>query len=278
MTTLTKSLRTIALAFPLLCFTPQLFAADSTPISEQYKLIKAPTAVGKLGTDLFGDRINYYNGSLEFVQQDVSLPGNSALPVSVGRRFAVGDKHLTDGMFREWDIEIPHIHGTFSKEFGWQPQRCSSFGQPPDVGNGQTTFRSFEYWHGNYLYVPGAGEQEVLKRSASNTNVPSDGLATPLVTKNHWAIRCLPALASAIPGTPSEETGEGFLAISPDGTQYRFDWLVVRAAGTLSKPSEAQPNPELAALVTPGGENGTGGTTHYSMPRGHSLDHADTRH
>lgn len=267
MTTLTKSLGTIALAFPLLCCTGQLFAADPTPISEQYKLIKAPTAVGKLGTDLFGDRINYYNGALEFVQQDVSLTGNSALPVSVGRRFAVGDKHLTDGMFREWDIEIPHIHGTFSREFGWQPQRCSNFGQPPDVGNGQTTFRSFEYWHGNYLYVPGAGEQEVLKRSASNTNVPSDGLATPLVTRNHWAIRCLPALASAIPGTPSQENGEGFLAISPDGTQYRFDWLVVRAAGTLSKPSEAQPNPELAARVTPGSQNGTGGTTYYGMPR-----------
>ena len=43
-----------------------------------------------VGTDLFGDKVNLYTGRLEFVQTDVTLPGNSSLPVSVGRRLVTG--------------------------------------------------------------------------------------------------------------------------------------------------------------------------------------------
>jgi hypothetical protein len=108
--------------------------AQSPPpdYSEQNKLIRAPQAYTRLGADLFGDKVNLYTGALEFVQTDVALPGNSALPVSVGRRLVTGNEPLKGGMFGSWDLEIPHLHGIFSRSPGWRnisntAARCRQF-------------------------------------------------------------------------------------------------------------------------------------------------------
>jgi len=77
--------------------------------SEQEKLIRAPRAVTTLGTDLFGDKVNLYSGNLEFTQLDVSLPGNSPLQVSVGRRLVAGRDPIQGGLFGQWDLEVPHL-------------------------------------------------------------------------------------------------------------------------------------------------------------------------
>ncbi len=55
-----------------------------------------------LGADLFGDKLNYYNGSLEFVQIDVSLKGNNALPMSVGRRLVTGGQNEVNKFDKSW--------------------------------------------------------------------------------------------------------------------------------------------------------------------------------
>ena len=217
-------------------------ARAQTVEADAIKLIRAPAAITVLGNDLFGDQTNLYSGGLEFVQSDVTLPGNNRLPVQVARRLTAGGMgNLGHGLFAHWDLDIPSIGGTFSSLHGWRSAdaaglpnttaRCSNFGAPPHVYhiNGQYKYRYGEYWHGNMLYIPGSGSEEILLRDQSatsaNTNVPADGLATPLTTKGLWAIRCLPQLASNFAGTPANEAGEGFLAISPDGTRYRFDWL-----------------------------------------------------
>ncbi|MGZ9029188.1 MAG: hypothetical protein ACXW2U_18190, partial [Telluria sp.] len=222
--------------------------------SEQSKLIRAPTAVATYGPGLFGDKVNIYNGALEFVQTDVSLPGNSKLLVAAGRRLVTGATgNDGQGLFATWDLDMPRIHGTFSTVNGWAGRdsagnptnsRCTYFGSPPPYTRSGTNhqFRAIEFWHGNMLYVPDAGEQEILRRDAANTNIPSDGVATPLVTKGLWSLRCLPTLASTNGSTPLNDGGEGFLAISPDGTQYRFDWLVTRTVPSLSKPVNFWPS------------------------------------
>ncbi|MDP3670776.1 MAG: RHS repeat-associated core domain-containing protein [Telluria sp.] len=240
------------------CFIPLIASAclasaagaqsGPTLVGEQGKLIRAPQAFTTLGPALFGDKINVYNGSLEFAQEDVSIPGNNKLRVAVGRRTIIGGSgNEGDGLFKNWDLDIPRVYGLFSKQYGWtavnaagQPttERCTTFNGPPTVykPNSDAKYRPWEYWHGTMLYVPGEGEQEVLRRNtAANTNIPTDGVATPLVTKNLWAIRCLPTLASTTSTTPANEAGQGFLAIGPDGTQYRFDWLVSRPMSVLSK-------------------------------------------
>lgn len=104
-----------------------------TYYQEQYKLIKAPNAVMALTDSPFGDSVNLYNGRLEFVQTDVSLTGNSALPVAVGRRVVAGELPLDGRQFGIWEMDVPHIHGTFSSVVGWKAgdrtdARCTKFG------------------------------------------------------------------------------------------------------------------------------------------------------
>ena len=227
-------------------------AVDPADYFQNGKLIRAPKALTALGNDLFGDRVNLYRGTLEFVQTDVSLEGNNALPVAVTRKLTTGSRgNLGQGLFSEWELDIPRMSGIFNKNVGWvrqtapgstTNQRCSNFGAPPDTAktaNG-VYYRAREYWQGNFLHVPGGGQQEVLLRDpAVNTNVPDDGASTPLVTTGLWSIRCLASLASTTASTPTQDQGEGFLAISPDGTRYRFDWLVTRDQTPLTKVSTA---------------------------------------
>ena len=224
-----------------------VFDCQSQTVAEELIRIEKPkSAVGAVGPELFGERVNLYNGGLEFVQQDVSLPGNGRLPVSVGRRLETGKEYYrrNDGYFGGWELEIPHLHGVFSKLAGWQSEvsvngqasasdkRCSAYSPPPGVPGSLSSggwFVAMDYWRGSFLYVPGVGDQELLVGGGSPAG-PSDGQSYPLRTAQHWMIRCLPSLASG-------DAGEGFVAVSPDGTQYRFDWMARRAAPPVGSPS-----------------------------------------
>ena len=234
-------------------------AAVDTIYSEQGKLIRAGEAVGTLGADLFGDKVNLYTGTVEFIQNDVSLPGNNSLPVSVGRRLVTGGESILnrgDRAFGDWELEIPHMHGVYAASTGWQTLnggnlRCSGYSAARTVSgaNGASSWSGNEYWHGHFMYVPGAGSQELLTRATDNPNYPNypaDSAKWPLVTKNLWAIGCIQTMKRGV--------GEGFIAISPDGTQYQFDWMVSRPYQSATKSSRS-PVPGLVA-----GGGGTAGS------------------
>lgn len=240
-------------------FSAASYAQDTTTFKEQYKAIKAPDAVASIGNDLFGDNVNLYNGALEFIQTDVSLPGNNALPVAIGRRLVTGRHLFDDRAFGRWELEMPRMHGTFAKGSlaleGWKSRdgkgaRCSNFGAPPETRglNGSSIWTPPEFWHGNFMYVPGHGDQQLLARAADFTNAPStitiDGvqiLSFPVVTSGKWAIGCLPSLANDT--TAGKTMGQGFVAVSPNGTKYKFDWAVTYQARTLTKSSNAPGKP-----------------------------------
>jgi RHS repeat-associated protein len=203
---------------------------------EQGILTRSGEVIDALGPNLMGDAINEYSGGLEFTQADFTLPGNNALPVSVGRHLVAGSPQtFGDGHFGNWELEIPRLHTvTTQAEPNWYGahnktnlNRCSQFSEPPittiSTSQGPATFGSNAFWDGYHLYVPGAGDQTLLRRATDNTLYPSDGTAAtyPVVTKNHWQLSCLPTLDNA--------PGEGFLARSPDGTSYRFDHIASRA-------------------------------------------------
>lgn len=64
-------------------------AQDTQPSHQQTDLIKAPEAVLKLGTDLFGDQINLYTGSvMQLVPRDIhdktGHSGGAALAKAIG--------------------------------------------------------------------------------------------------------------------------------------------------------------------------------------------------
>ncbi|MES2019022.1 MAG: hypothetical protein V4484_21220 [Pseudomonadota bacterium] len=223
-------------------------------VGELSQAIRSPNAVTKIGADLFGDQINLYNGALQFNQTDVSLKGNNALPVAVGRRLVVSDIPISTLPFGGWELDIPYMHGRFAKQDGWNVDsgnplaRCTGFSTPFATYEQTGLWESSEFWQGNYMYIPGEGEQQLLARDWSNVNVPSPAANYPVVTSRFWSISCLPTLAN------SSTQGEGFLALSPDGTSYRFDQIISYAATTLSKPREGAmmalatvPEPQIAA-------------------------------
>ena len=239
-------------------------ATGESAYSEGGKLIRSDESLVALGNEMFGDRVGLYSGSLEFVQNDVSIPGNSALPVGVGRRHTVPVSVRTNygagnsGQFGDWDLEIPHMHGVFSLAKGWtvdggtaedKVKRCSQFGPPPAVSGQQGgSFNPDEYWQGTFLYAPGSGSQEVLTRSAGTAI--TDGGSFPLTTKDRWVIRCGVSLRNS--------TGEGFIAISPDGTQYTFDVMVGRLYANYIKGS---PAPDMRGANDPRSQRAASGAT-----------------
>ncbi len=214
-------------------------------LAEQLQLIKAPNAIAKIGTDLFGDSVNIYQGSLSFRQTDVSLRGNSAIAVQVGRKLGTGLNNMYVSpdkfAFGRWELDMPYMKGTFSDSAGWTVwgqsmyARCSHFSEPAPVSSFGGIFDASSYWTGNYMYIPGQGEQQLLARSETYLDAPNNAPASyPVVTSNKWAISCTSNLAN----DPGGANGEGFVAVSPDGVKYRFDqmvsfpvWSVTQAGG-----------------------------------------------
>ena len=212
-------------------------AQETYYYQEMAQKIKAPEAELKAGVDLFGDQVNLFTGGLSFKNTDVSLRGNNALAVAVGRTLNVGSRVPGARAFGRWDIDIPRMHGTFSAVEGWvngagDRQRCSNFSAPRQVmGNSASYWNGYEFWSGTFLSIPGEGDKRVLRRAADFTTAPGGAASYPLVTSDHWTFQCLPALAN---GTAATQ-GEGFVAISPDGTRYKFDWLLTYKAKRLSR-------------------------------------------
>jgi RHS repeat-associated protein len=225
--------------------------AQSISIEAEYvQRIRASQAIS--GDDLFGEQINLYTGTLALRQTDVSLPGNSALPVAITREFSVTSLRYAGGHFGGWDLDLPRLSAVYAGAAGWivgnpsSPQRfnrCSAFSAPPAAAGalGDSFFEPYEFWHGVHLHLPDGGRDEVLQRTASWQ--PADGHSYPLVTTSRWLLRCLPSTASG-------EPGEAFVALAPDGTQYQFDWLVKRRAAPVIKSYTTSP-------VAPGAARGS---------------------
>ena len=241
----------------------------------------APDAITTLGPDLFGDKVNLFNGALEFEQTDTRLPGNSALAVSITRRYVVGRSWDVRGQFGDWDLETPRIAGTFAPlSSGWvttqgSTNRCTGYSLPPMVSSGtggsggfervtpgkdnhslakQSTslgaetpdavvgFIASDYFQGVNISIPGQGSQEVLVRSPAYALQPTDGRSYWLVTRGNWQVSCLPSIQNG--------AGEGFAAVTPEGVRYRFDWMASRPVDELKKNGANIARAEYSLMAT----------------------------
>lgn len=220
----------LVIGMVLLCLGARAHAADDlAPYEEYEKKIKASQVVGPLKGEIFGENISLYDRSVSFHATDVDVPGNNALPVAVGREFKVMNRrgeYVAKG-FGDWEIDTPRVYGEFLADKGWvttsasPTARCSIPGRPnAAVTVGSTTYpgTADDVWHGYYLHVPGAGEQELLVDNQTKTPRPTDGVTRPWITKEGWRLGCLASV--------SNYAGEGFLAISPSGVKYYFDYAV----------------------------------------------------
>jgi YD repeat-containing protein len=232
---------------------PLVVLAQSQPLESEYKkLIHVDTDISPLGATPFGENVSTYDGSLSFDQTDFSLKGNGPL-ISVGRSYhvtGVAELPLKDeGAAADWELEIPRIETYTANQLnvtGWQvpaanPQaRCSSFGVPPTVNgieNGAPSPPEL-WWYGYHLIVPGAGSQTLQKPFSGNTVRPS-GKTIVAMTKDNWVVSCGVAA--------DNDSGEGFVVTSPDGTQYTFAHLVYRAMASSTRPESSGPQSLVAA-------------------------------
>lgn len=196
-------------------------AQDLVPPMEYSKFLKSAEMVGPLKDGLFGDQVSMYNGQTEFVVTDASLQGNSALPVSLSRRFSVVAQTSPTAYrgFGIWDVEVPHLSGTFATgsrkwNIGYNgvTNRCSQFFMadvPPIV-------YASDVHKGVQMHIPGRGDQDLIGMQESGNPMPTDGRSYIWGTRDGARFQCKPTTANGYPG-------EGFIALLPDGTRYTFD-------------------------------------------------------
>lgn len=255
----------IGLALLLMSGAKTALAADPTPIpDEEYeKKIRAAQELSPLGSNFTGENISLYDGSATFTVTDVDLPGNNALPVRVSRKLKIVDRHGEGNLpgFEDWEIDLPRIEGTFLSDRGWKIQnpapndyaRCSSTALP-DVATSGAVVVPLDVWSGTNLYLPGSGEQELLINDQATLPAITDGQTYPWVTTNFTRVRCLAQTATGYPG-------EAFVAITPDGIKYTFDYVVSYPARAISVPTNIEFLPEDAG--------GGFSTSRINLPRSH---------
>ncbi|MEM6554500.1 MAG: RHS repeat-associated core domain-containing protein [Pseudomonadota bacterium] len=202
-----------------------------------------------LGLGLMGDQIDPYTGQMTITHTDVSLPGNSELEVAVKRQHrsrSVSEQQ--DYFMGDWELVIPNISRKLRSDWNWNNSRCSA--------NSATT-PAYGWFDGVKLNIPGIGAQSLLEnREKADLNedllfdesVPiadiqthkqkrwepyvHDGDASQgevdlsRVTTQHWVLTCSDEDAiNDAARVDSNGPGQGFLAISPDGTRYTLNRL-----------------------------------------------------
>jgi len=234
-----------ALLVLCLCYLPTFsFAQMGEPalqIVNDLEAYKPNTALSAHSNELMGETISMDTGEISFSATDVSLPGNSNLPVEIRRVATAGTRDGNHDML-DWRIDIPRIQintfrptlrafsypGTSISLNGspkWPNSRCTHDPRPGGLtvsrGNplvGVRTVKNMDptnFFGGLRLQgVPGSGKMQ----KADPANAANHGTVSPKwVTKTFWKFTCL--------GNVSGGTGQGYLGYAPDGTTYRFDVL-----------------------------------------------------
>lgn len=234
------------------------------PDAELAKLYTVNETFDSLGTDLAGENLDLNSGQVSFRHVDVSIPGNSALPVEFARTLALDgftyvESYSTDAELGDWRIDVPKITTVLATQYGWPTDRCSNFHKPPEAvpeqGSGGHPIPAVDYWHGYHAHIPGKGTQELLQRG-SNTLSPGNAADYPVVTSNHWMVECTGNASYAAGG----DAGEGFRLHTPDGWTYDFNVMTSEAQPDLISPYY---NPVLAmqsASPSVSGSDMTAGT------------------
>lgn len=206
------------------------------PYEEYGKRIHAAQEVSPLADTLFGNQVSPYNGATSFEVTDLSIPGNSALPVALSRELVIQDQRqvpaggATLHGFGDWSIDVPYIWGTFTAQNGWTlypsgaTNRCSDNSDWPDMSEpipGGSGYVGYEdIWNGDHLHIPGNGDQELLANTQSKSPADASARTYRWVTTGNWKVSCI--------GSVTGMTGEGFVAVSPAGVSYTFNYAVTR--------------------------------------------------
>lgn len=226
---------------------PAALLAQVTPQEQYSKVVNGGETISAVDGGAFGETVDLSTGGVEFMTTDVSIPGNSAIPVAFGRRRSIEIGRTSDYQLADWDIDVPFVEGIYAQGQGWMvggssgpasAMRCAnatdtSVAQPGSVvrgsGASSITFQAQDYWLGTHLQIPGAGRQELLVNDKGIIEPAPNGLGPfRFVTSGHWFFACTALDTSG--------AGDGFKALSPDGLTYTFNHMVTSPGPTLLWP------------------------------------------
>jgi len=188
------------------------FKPVNTPVLENAKVNFELTPES---TELLGDGIDLATGAVSFSATDVSIPGNFALDVALRRRHHdVNTTYRNTAEFADWGLDIPSIQTRLVKGnegFWGQGQQCTPHQQqqPPAVAYDGQVLQAKAYWGGLTLSM-GQSQDKLL----TNDNQELFDNGVRYYTKSNIVVSCY---------TRSDGTGQGFKALSTDGTAYYFD-------------------------------------------------------
>ena len=162
-------------------------------------------------TGLVGEQIDQGTGAISFAQTDISIPGNSKLPVEVRRVFNDANfKQNATAEFSDWSLDLPSIHTTLmyaetQSAGSWgKGLECSGGQEPGPIEHKTGPIMAKSYWNGTVLLVNG-GQQHLLQ-----VGLPDKAYTT----KSHWKFTCYKR---------ADGKGEGFRGVDPNGIIYKFD-------------------------------------------------------
>ncbi|MET0504842.1 MAG: hypothetical protein ABWZ85_05900, partial [Luteibacter sp.] len=270
-----RSIRGGAVALLVLMLGGQALAQSSPPMPvspEDEYLQRHPVAdiLQPEGAHALGEVINVRDGSIRWQQVDVALPGPGpvielrrtlnvpVLPLSrtpqVARENALGD----------WTLEVPRLD-TLSAALdggaGWfftdDALRCSHFATAPDAGG----ISAADWWHGYHLSI-GGETQDVLARLPGSLPPPLvQGRDGPIdfkgITRKGWSVGCLRTTSNGV-------AGEGFVAVSPEGTRYWLDRLSAKPAPSIARPGGAALDRRHVTMLVSHAEDRFGNAVDYS--------------
>ena len=202
---------------------------DLEPVEEYNKKIQPTSVVSPLAGNVFGESVNLYDGSASFHATDIDIPGNNALPVRLSRSFDVKNRRrytVLPGL-ADWELDVPRLYGEFYAPKGWIGRSASPYSRcsVPAIADAAALVNGVEnpgtihqIWHGYFMRLPGKGDQEMLVNTESKLPAIQDGSAYPWVTRDFTRLGCL--------ASTKNYPGEGFYAITPDGTKYYFDYAI----------------------------------------------------
>jgi YD repeat-containing protein len=170
---------------------------------------------------LFGEQVGLSTGSISFTHTDVSITGDSKLPVNITRVF-VGTDSIDSNTrdFGSWGINLPHIRsnimtldGEMSFKGSWASGNACS-GTLGDGGNWDPYVdsnllpeRGQSIWNGDNISIPGYGSQKILSKVENNNEKRT--------TNEQWKISCITAT----------DGYEGFVVTTNYGSKYTFSKL-----------------------------------------------------
>ncbi|MCL1137751.1 hypothetical protein [Shewanella pneumatophori] len=170
-------------------------------------------------TDLMGDKVSLHTGSLQFEQTDISIPGNSNIPVELTRTLSSPDAWFKETLdFANWSLSIPHARSTYiTEQNGDAKSNYWANGDTcTDNLNSNSTFsKSYEgqkyygysssYWQGDSVSIPGKGTVTLTTKDGDNSY--------KRYNNKNWKVDCL---------SKNSQGHEGFKVITTDGLVYHL--------------------------------------------------------